>query len=313
MLARELENNEAFEQWLRPGDIFIVDRGYRDVVPILEERGIICKMPPLLEAGEHQLSTEAANEARLITTTRWIVEARNGHLKAIFKYLGNRQHIHVFPNIGDFYRIAGAIINRFHPPIHMQSADVPLAQNMLHRSTLINYVQIRVEREGLLQRNVHSWLRLNVNQVNDFPILDENYLENLTAGVFQLELAPSYIQDTLQRDEQEEIQVELLCDEEQIPEPGFLRSRIWSRYRNRTRYQQFIHFVPAADEENHPIAGYYCTCRTGARTLGPCVHIASILWYLGYARILRNVHFPSQNLIRVIDDAAERPPQINPL
>uniref|UniRef100_A0ABD2W2Z6 SWIM-type domain-containing protein n=1 Tax=Trichogramma kaykai TaxID=54128 RepID=A0ABD2W2Z6_9HYME len=313
MLARELENNEAFEQWLRPGDIFIVDRGYRDVVPILEERGIICKMPPLLEAGEHQLSTEAANEARLITKTRWIVEARNGHLKTIFKYLGNRQHIHVLPNIGDFYRIAGAIINRFHPPIHMQSADVPFAQNMLHRSTLINYVQIRVEREGLLQRNVHRWLRLNVNQVNDFPILDENYLENLTAGVFQLELAPSYIQDTLQRDEQEEIQVELLCDEEQIPEPGFLRSRIWSRYRNRTRYQQFIHFVPAADEENHPIAGYYCTCRTGARTLGTCVHIASILWYLGYARILRNVHFPSQNLIRLIDDAAERPPQINPL
>ncbi|KAL7290360.1 hypothetical protein TKK_0016053 [Trichogramma kaykai] len=155
MLARELENNEAFEQWLRPGDIFIVDRGYRDVVPILEERGIICKMPPLLEAGEHQLSTEAANEARLITKTRWIVEARNGHLKTIFKYFRNRQHIHVLPNIGDFYRIAGAIINRFHPPIHMQSADVPLAQNMLHRSTLINYVQIRVEREGLLRRNVY--------------------------------------------------------------------------------------------------------------------------------------------------------------
>ncbi|KAL7295022.1 hypothetical protein TKK_0011625 [Trichogramma kaykai] len=78
-------------------------------------------------------------------------------------------------------------------------------------------------------------------------------------------------------------------------------------------YQQFIHFVPVADEENHPIAGYYCTCRTVARTLGTCVHIASILWYLGYARILRNVHFPSQNLIRLIDDAAERPPQINPL
>jgi len=42
-------------------------------------------MPPYLELGQHQLNTEA-NKVRLITKTRWIVEARNGHMKSVFKF-----------------------------------------------------------------------------------------------------------------------------------------------------------------------------------------------------------------------------------
>lgn len=113
MLRNEFDNDEDINDWFQRGDIIIVDRGYRDVIPLLEESGLICRMPPLLEAGEHQLSTEDANESRIITKTRWIVEARNGHLKSKFKLLNNVQQIHVIPNIGDFYRISGAIINRY--------------------------------------------------------------------------------------------------------------------------------------------------------------------------------------------------------
>ncbi|CAB0030859.1 unnamed protein product, partial [Trichogramma brassicae] len=68
-------------------------------------------MPPLLQPGQRQLSTEDANTARIVTKTRWIVEARNGHIKTKFKYLDHDTQVHVLPNIGDFYRIAGAIIN----------------------------------------------------------------------------------------------------------------------------------------------------------------------------------------------------------
>lgn len=112
-LRNEFNNDEDINDWFGEGDIIIIDRGYRDVIPLLEESGLICRMPPLLEAGEHQLSTEDANESRVITKTRWIVEARNGHLKSKFKLLNNIQQIHVIPNVGDFYRISGAIINRY--------------------------------------------------------------------------------------------------------------------------------------------------------------------------------------------------------
>lgn len=32
------------------------------------------------------------------------------------------------------------------------------------------------------------------------------------------------------------------------------------------------------------IKAYYCTCKNGARTVGCCVHILTVIWYLGYAK-----------------------------
>ena len=153
---------------------------------------------------------------------------------------------------------------------------------------------------------------MDADQLDDFPILSIEYLKDLTAGIYQIELAPSYIQDKLQREENDEFQVEMLRDDNIIPEPGFLRARIWSRFRNATRYQLWIEYVPNANVNNEPIRGYYCTCKTGARTLGTCVHIASALWYLGFARLQENVHYPSHLLLNAIDDAGDRPAQINP-
>lgn len=34
--------------WFEEGDIVIVDRGYRDAIPTVEELGLISYMPPLL-------------------------------------------------------------------------------------------------------------------------------------------------------------------------------------------------------------------------------------------------------------------------
>jgi len=51
-----------------------------------------------------------------------------------FSQIINVPHIH---NLGDFYRIAGAIINRYHPPIHMKAK---LAREMLEKSqTILSY------------------------------------------------------------------------------------------------------------------------------------------------------------------------------
>lgn len=153
---------------------------------------------------------------------------------------------------------------------------------------------------------------MDANELHDFPVLTIDFLKELTEGIFQIELAPAYIQDTLQREDSDELQLEVLRDINRLPEPGFLRARIWSRYRNRTKYQLWISYIPHADVNNVPIRGYYCTCKTGARTLGTCVHITSVLWYLGFARLQENVHYPSNALLYAIDDAGDRPPQINP-
>lgn len=95
-------------------------------------------MPELLERGQRQLTTAQANSSRLVTKTRWIVEVRNGHIKSIFHFLAQVIRMPHTSHIGDFYRIAGGIINRYHEPIQMEGADAELALTLLARSQEVN-------------------------------------------------------------------------------------------------------------------------------------------------------------------------------
>lgn len=149
----------------------------------------------------------------------------------------------------------------------MEGADAELALTLLARSQEINVVQARVEAQNLQRRRRAEWIRLDHNQLLHFPQLTFEYLQHLTLGIYQLLLAPSYIQDTLFREETV-FQVDVHADE-----PGFVRFRLYSRFRNITIHQQWIAYVIENDNddaEENPIMGYYCTCTTGARTLGTC-------------------------------------------
>lgn len=104
-------------------------------------------------------------------------------------------------------------------------------------------------------------------------MLPLNYLRQVTIGIYQIQLAPSYIQDKLQKEEAEEFQVEMLRDADRIPRPEFMRVRVYSRFRNATKYQLWIAYMPNNDDEVddgmdndevNPVQGYYCTCKSGA-------------------------------------------------
>jgi hypothetical protein len=107
---------EGIRRWFPEGDIFIVNRGYRDAIPVLENLGIHNRIPSLLPPRKAQHTVEEAS--RLVTKTWWIVEARNGHIKSMFKFFRDTTPIHHVPNLRDFFRTACAIINRFHPTIN---------------------------------------------------------------------------------------------------------------------------------------------------------------------------------------------------
>lgn len=47
-------NSEGMNDWLQDNDLCIVDRGFRDVVEFLEERGLSVKMPVYLKKGSKQ-------------------------------------------------------------------------------------------------------------------------------------------------------------------------------------------------------------------------------------------------------------------
>ena len=66
-------NAESIRSWLSEDDIFIVDRGFRDALPLLADLGIQAEMPKFLMAGQKQMSTEDANMSRLVTKVCFVL------------------------------------------------------------------------------------------------------------------------------------------------------------------------------------------------------------------------------------------------
>lgn len=231
-----------------------------------------------------------------------IIEARNGYIKSMFKFFKNIILVVHAIHLRDFYLIAGAVINRYRQAIMeavMEGATAELARRMLERARQENRLKIRVEMEHLARKNA-MLNRLNANQVPDFPRLEFNYLKDLVMSIYQLSLAASYIQAKVARDG-----TEILELDEHRYEPGFIRVRLYSRFRNNTRYQLWITYsVDVEDDE--PITGYYCQCFSGSRIVGSCAHVASVIWFLGYARHQPNIKYPSNALLECIQDAGNR-------
>lgn len=68
--------------------------------------------------------------------------------------------------------------------------------------------------------------------------------------------------------------------------PDLLQLKIQSRHINSKEWKLWIRYIKYNDENDGKIDGWYCKCSAGARTVGCCAHVASVLWYLGYHRHL---------------------------
>ncbi len=83
--------------WIEEGQrrgfqfLFVVDRGFRDVVAHWEQNYNITVVLPLSPSkGESQLSPSRANMSRMVTKVRWVVESQHARLKH-FKIFYNKQ------------------------------------------------------------------------------------------------------------------------------------------------------------------------------------------------------------------------------
>lgn len=60
------------------------------------------------------------------------------------------------------------------------------------------------------------------------------------------------------------------------------------------------------------VTAWYCLCKTGARVVGVCAHVASVLWYLGYARHIRDLlNIGVRNWGTYVEDASNIPEAID--
>ncbi|RLU19427.1 hypothetical protein DMN91_007984 [Ooceraea biroi] len=74
---------------LKPGDIFLVDRGFRDSLKSIQEKGFVAKMPCFSDTPSSSLTTEQANTSRMVTKSRYIVEYVNGWIKNFFQFFNS--------------------------------------------------------------------------------------------------------------------------------------------------------------------------------------------------------------------------------
>lgn len=106
-----LDNEKWFTDLLRPGDIFILDRGFRDVKKKLEDLGFKVFMPAFKDPKKKQLSTQDANLSRMVTKVRWTIEVVHGDLKQRYRYLDGVIQNKSLSKVKNYFRIAAALHN----------------------------------------------------------------------------------------------------------------------------------------------------------------------------------------------------------
>ena len=108
-----LTNNKDFLSLLRKGDCFVVDRGFRNVVSLLQEKGFVVRMPSCKKKNQSQLSTEECNSSRLVTKIRWVVEAVHGVLKQKWRFLREEISNQSLVKVKPYFEIASALHNLY--------------------------------------------------------------------------------------------------------------------------------------------------------------------------------------------------------
>ncbi|CAF3020910.1 unnamed protein product [Rotaria sp. Silwood2] len=128
-------------------DIQIVDRGFRDVAAEFEALGYDMKMPGLLDKNDKQLSTNDANESRLISKCRWVVESFHARFKK-WRFFSERIDQSFLLNIGKLTRIVAACLNKYRPVLYDANSD--------HDKAIVQRIIDLLDRQSTLEKLVSS-------------------------------------------------------------------------------------------------------------------------------------------------------------
>lgn len=301
------EQSKMFEK----GDVFLLDRGFRDSIEPLKNLEFIPKMPQFIKKPDKQLSWFDANSSRLVTKCRYAVEVINGRLKQVFRYFDKGWQNKSLPHFMTDFRNAAAILNAYFIRLESDIDDSEdIAHLMLSRLNEPNKLAEIVINNNLNRKSV-IFVSITSACVT-FPALSELDLKRIALGTYQIKQAKSYYAEHISPDGKYIIEVckdvqPFLCATISANEPSLIRGRIQSRHYSNTKYLLYI-LIDMALSGSSSIIGYYCQCKNGQRTVGTCAHIMAVLWYLGFAKNNNNIKNPAaflQNIFEVLVESSE--------
>lgn len=284
VLKSIFENSNAFDH-LAPGDVFLVDRGFRDCVEFLEEKGFNVQKPVSMAKNQKQLSTMEANKSRLVTANRYGVETRNGHFKTIFKIFQKEWNNITLPHLMADFRICAALINVYFKRIESkQDLAVPIAEQMLERLETPNELAPIVFSYAF-QKNLTEFTQLR--DFNELPQLTNTDLIWIALGSYQIRQAKSYCQVHFKANDSEFLVFEcpnslmkkfLAKFQSSGKKLKLLMVRLNSRFRSKKSHDVFI-LIDLRGHDGKSVVAYCCECYNGLRTVGCCSHVMCVIWY----------------------------------
>lgn len=301
ILNEIMNEQESIFQKLHVGDVVVVDRGFRDIIEALKNRGLIVKSPKGTQSNK--LSRADANESRLATKTRYVVEVRNSYIKNKWKYLsGTKIHQSLLHLKMDF-QICAALVNAFCRKIQSDKYDWDHIGDLM----LSN-----VNQPNILSNVVHHVPNSSFKSVNNltlFPKFTYRELKEISQGSYQIRQAKSYCQSHVRANNN--MFIINVCDDvnvckrycEQLlkgSDPLLLSLDLLSRFQSKKYHKAY---VLLDFNEKYTVRGYCCSCRHGCRTVGCCSHVMLVIWYTLY--IDQNdvkKFFPSSNLDNIFDN-----------
>lgn len=299
-ILEEIDRTSNVFDMLQEGDILLLDRGFRDCIHYFKAKGLDVKMPALLQGSKNnsQLSTAEANQTRLITALRFIVEVRNGHMKTVFKIFNTVWNPLSIPHLVVDFQICAALLNLYHCNIESNSPFAnEMATQMLNRLNTENKVHKIISKKEI-QRGLKIFLPFE--DFDRLPSLEAQHLVWISLGKYQIKQALSYCSQHIKNNDgsfQLFSMPEEMCHtffasfHNDECKPILLLAQLFSRFRKIKHYNTFV-LVNAIGDGEQSVLGYCCDCYSGLRTVGCCSHVMTIIWFSLYIKN-RNIPNPA--------------------
>lgn len=298
--------NSPLRLYFQENDVFILDRGFRNCIRMLEGCNYRPYMPDSLLEGEHQLTTQQANRSRCVTICRWVVEAVNGHFKRDFKLLRQDYFNKSVPNMMQNFQIAASLLNRFGVRLRDRDDANEIVTIIRERIDFENNLALLVEELNMNRRTtVFQSITADRDNVFMFPRLTYSELILFALGTYQIRQARSYYGEHIRfhgsyrieicRDTQDFSQYNLRGSGDRT----LIRGKIKSRHISRKQYYVYV-LIENNVSGRGGIVEYCCNCLVGRRTIGCCAHVMTLVWYLGWARYQDNISAPAAFLDDVV-------------
>ncbi|CAF1086611.1 unnamed protein product [Rotaria sordida] len=254
-----------FKKILKNNDILILDRGYTR----MNKRQYQIKIPPSIDKGKTQLSTKQANESRLVTFHRNVVERAIGRLKK-WKLLKNRVVHQYVVKLDKIVSTLASTINKFDEPLYKN-----FSKKNKHVKLILEHINdSENELKYLMDKNQNNYWQLtakNLEEIIDF-VTNTNYLpkytpskiESISTGCYAMKLSKRYFTNSIDH---------MKIYEHQSIENCIKVVGINSRFSSGIKHCSILKFYPRKPEDTK----FYCSCKSGARTTNPCAHALSVL------------------------------------